>query len=163
MFRYEKQRFAACVLCLIICHVLCLTAIVLAQNEVTDEKIIERYKLMLNRKPKEGSTFDRLYQFYLEGDGLDAMVSDYQAEAQAKPNDANVQLILGHIHKRLGKGYRCSCSVSARCRACTEQLLCPFRTWTNIWDFTPTRRCYPSINKSRRPCQNKHKMCPPKS
>ena len=103
MFRYEKQRFAACVLCLIICHVLCLTAMVLAQNEVTDEKIIERYKLMLNRKPKEGSTFDRLYQFYLEGDGLDAMVADYQAEAQAKPNDANVQLILGHIHKRLGK------------------------------------------------------------
>ena len=69
----------------------------------SDAKIIERYKSMLNRTPKEGSTFDRLYQFYLEGAGLDAMVADYQAAAQAKPNDANLQLILGHIHKRLGK------------------------------------------------------------
>ena len=68
-----------------------------------DEKIIERYKLMLSRNPKEGSTFDRLYQFYLEGAGLDAMVADYQAAAAAKPNDSSLQLILGHIHKRLGK------------------------------------------------------------
>lgn len=74
-----------------------------SQDEVTDEKIIERYKLMLIQKPKEGSTFDRLYQFYLEGTGLEAMVSDYESEAQAKPNDPNIQLILGHIYKRLGK------------------------------------------------------------
>lgn len=73
------------------------------QDEVTDEKIIERYKVMLIQKPKEGSTFDRLYQFYLEGSGLEAMVSDYQSEAQAKPNAPNIQLILGHIYKRLGK------------------------------------------------------------
>ncbi|MCE2403511.1 tetratricopeptide repeat protein, partial [Candidatus Poribacteria bacterium] len=62
-----------------------------------------RYKQMLNRKPKEGSTFDRLYQFYLEGAGLDAMVADYQAEATTKPDAPHLQLILGHIHKRLGK------------------------------------------------------------
>ena len=58
---------------------------------------------MLNRKPQEGSTFDRLYQYYLEGAGLDAMVTDYQAAAAAKPNDPNVHLILGHIYKRLGQ------------------------------------------------------------
>lgn len=74
-----------------------------AQDSTSDEKIIERYKLMLSRKPKEGSTFDRLYQFYLEGAGLDAMVTDYQNDAQQKPDDANAQLILGHIYKRLGK------------------------------------------------------------
>lgn len=74
-----------------------------SQDEATDEKIIERYKLMLIRKPKEGSTFDRLYQFYLEGSALEAMVSDYQSEAQTKPNDPKIQLILGHIYKRLGK------------------------------------------------------------
>ena len=67
------------------------------------KKIVERYKLMLSRNPKEGSTFDRLYQFYLEGAGLDAMVTDYQTEVQAKPDDSNIQLILGHIYKRLGK------------------------------------------------------------
>ena len=80
-----------------------LSPLLLAQNEANDAKIIERYKLMLSRKPKEGSTFDRLYQFYLEGAGLDAMVTDYQAEAEANPDNPNVHLILGHIHKRLGK------------------------------------------------------------
>ena len=98
MFEREKCAIVVCVLYLISCT-LFLSAISFAQ----DERIIERYKLMLSRNPKEGSTFDRLYQFYLEGAGLDAMIADYQAEAEAKPNDSNTQLILGHIHKRLGK------------------------------------------------------------
>ena len=98
MFGREKFSVVVCVLYLISCT-LYLSSITFAQ----DEQIIERYKLMLSRNPKEGSTFDRLYQFYLEGTGLDAMVTDYQAEAQAKPDDSNVQLILGHIYKRLGK------------------------------------------------------------
>ncbi|RKU34011.1 hypothetical protein C6499_00205 [Candidatus Poribacteria bacterium] len=102
MSRREKCVITVCVVSLIACF-LWLTSITLAQDETSDAKIIERYKSMLNRNPKEGSTFDRLYQFYLEGAGLDAMVADYQTAAQAKPNDANLQLILGHIHKRLGK------------------------------------------------------------
>ena len=102
MLEEKKQTIAVHVLCFIVCA-LCFTAITLAQNETDDAKIIERYKLMLSRKPKEGSTFDRLYQFYLEGPGLDAMVADYQSEAAAKPDNPNVQLILGHIYKRFGK------------------------------------------------------------
>ena len=98
MFAKEKYLIVTCVLYLLSCT-LYFPAITPAQ----DEKVVERYKLMLNRNPKEGSTFDRLYQLYLEGDGLDAMIADYQAEAEAKPNDSNLQLILGHIHKRLGK------------------------------------------------------------
>ena len=58
---------------------------------------------MLERKPKEDNTFERLYQFYTEGAGVERMVADYQAEIEAKPNNANLQLILGHIYKRLGK------------------------------------------------------------
>ena len=98
MFAKEKYAIVACVLYLISCT-LYFSTIAFAQ----DEKVIDRYKLMLSRNPKEGSTFDRLYQLYLEGAGLDAMVADYQAAAQAKPNDPNLQLILGHTHKRLGK------------------------------------------------------------
>ena len=85
------------------CLVPVLLPIAHAQDEAVDEKIVERYKQMLERKPKEGSTFDRLYQFYLEGFGLDQMVVDYQTEAGAKPDNPNLQLILGHIYKRLGK------------------------------------------------------------
>ena len=98
MLARQKCAIVVCALSLIFCT-LYFSSITPAQ----DEKVVERYKLMLNRNPKEGSTFDRLYQLYLEGDGLDAMIADYQAEAEAKPNDSNLQLILGHIHKRLGK------------------------------------------------------------
>ena len=82
---------------------LCYSSMTFAQDEATDEKVIQRYKQMLKRKPKEGSAFDRLYQLYLEGAGLDAMISDYEAEAQARPDDPNAQLVLGHIYKRIGK------------------------------------------------------------
>ena len=102
MFKRRNHTIAIFVLFLIVCAS-CLPSITLAQDETNDAKIIERYKLMLSRKPKEGSTFDRLYQFYLEGSGLGAMVADYQAETQAKPDNANPQLILGHIYKRLGR------------------------------------------------------------
>ena len=102
MFREKNYTIPVFVLSFIVCA-LCSISIALAQDEANDAKIIERYKLMLSRKPKEGSTFDRLYQFYLEGDGLDAMVTDYQAEAAAKPDAPNIQIILGHIYKRLGK------------------------------------------------------------
>ena len=102
MLGREKCSVVVGVLYLISCT-LFLSPIAFAQDETNDAKIIERYKLMLSRNPKEGSTFDRLYQFYLEGTGLDAMVADYAAEAEAKPNDSNVQLILGHTYKRLGK------------------------------------------------------------
>ena len=102
MFGSEKRATTIFVLCFIVCA-LCFTPTSSAQEATDAAKIIERYKLMLNRKPKEGSTFDRLYEFYLEGAGLETMVADYQAEAAAKPDAPNVQLILGHIHKRLGK------------------------------------------------------------
>ena len=102
MFGSEKRATTLFALSFIVCA-LCFTPIAFAQEATDDAKIIERYKLMLNRKPKEGSTFDRLYQFYLEGAGLAAMVADYQAEVQAKPDNPNPQLILGHIYKRLGK------------------------------------------------------------
>ena len=101
MFEHKKQSIV------LILFLYCLITVLLptahAQDEAADEKIMTRYKQMLERKPKEGSTFDRLYQFYLEGQGLDQMVIDYRTEVGAKPDNPNLQLILGHIYKRLGK------------------------------------------------------------
>ena len=77
-----------------------------AQNTANDDKIRQAYKSMLSRTPKEGnegSPFDRLYRLYLEGPGIEQMVADYQSEAQVAPDDPSVQLILGHIYKRLGQ------------------------------------------------------------
>ena len=59
---------------------------------------------MLSRKPKEGSVRSiGSTSFTSKAAGLDAMVTDYQAEAEADPDNPNVQLILGHIHKHLGR------------------------------------------------------------
>ena len=101
MFAYHKQPIVFIIF--LYCLVNVLIPIAHAQDEAADEKIMTRYKQMLERKPKEGSTFDRLYQLYLEGQGLDQMVVDYRTEAGAKPDNPNLQLILGHIYKRLGK------------------------------------------------------------
>ena len=98
----SKRNLIASTGILILLSTLLLFHAVLVQDENNEDKVIERYKVMLKHKPREGSSFDRLYQFYLEGDGLTAMVSDYEAEAKADPDDANIQLLLGHIYKRLG-------------------------------------------------------------
>lgn len=77
-----------------------------AQDTPNDHKIRQTYKLILRRTPREGkeeSPFDRLYKLYLEGPGLEQMVTDYRLEAQAEPGNHNTQLILGHIYKRLGQ------------------------------------------------------------
>ena len=52
MFRRKKHTIAAFVLCFIVCA-LCFTSYdLLHKRQADDAKIIERYKLMLNRKPK---------------------------------------------------------------------------------------------------------------
>ena len=101
MLTRQKQLIAFILFLFCLVSVLLLTAH--AQDEAVDQKIIERYKQMLERKPKGGSTFDRLYRLYLEGFGLDQMVVDYQTDATSKPDNPNLQLILGHIYKRIGK------------------------------------------------------------
>ncbi len=55
--------------------------VVFAQDENNNETLIQRYKQILESNPKEGSAFDRLYQFYLEGPGLAQMIATYQVEA----------------------------------------------------------------------------------
>ena len=102
MFK-RKNRLSFFILCLLN-FILVLSQTALAQSpEAKDEEIIERYKLMLERKPKEGNTFDRLYHYYVEGAGLERMAADYQAEADANPNNPNLQLIFGTYLQRLGK------------------------------------------------------------
>ncbi len=98
--KYRPVRFIQYFLCLMFIPLATASA---ETPKVKDDKIIERYKLMLEHKPKEGSTFDRLYHFYVEGTGLEQMVTDYQMLIEAEPNNPNLQLILGHIYKRVSK------------------------------------------------------------
>ena len=70
---------------------------------------------MLERKPKEGSTFDRLYQLYLEGQGLEQMVVDYQTEATCKAGQSEPTIDSGTHLQTAWQKYRISRGVSA-CR-----------------------------------------------
>jgi len=75
----------------------------LSAQEDTDQKVIGRYQKILKAKPREGSAFDRLYQLYLEGPGLERMLSDYEQAVISQPKEPSLHLILGHIYKRLGR------------------------------------------------------------
>ena len=96
----QKRKRIACIVCLLWLALLP-SSTVFAQNEDGEDKVIERYKQMLERKPKAGSTFDRLYQFYLEGAGLDAMAADYQTAALANPNNYYPHFALGQAYATL--------------------------------------------------------------
>ncbi len=101
----QKRKRIACIVCLLWLALLP-SSTVFAQNEDGEDKVIERYKQMLERKPKAGSTFDRLYQFYLEGAGLDAMAADYQTAAYQRavelaPNNYYPHFALGQAYATL--------------------------------------------------------------
>ncbi|MDE0300360.1 MAG: tetratricopeptide repeat protein [Candidatus Poribacteria bacterium] len=48
-------------------------------------------------------TFNRLYGHYFSGEDIERMITDFRSEAESNPNHSDLQLILGHINKRLGK------------------------------------------------------------
>ena len=52
---------------------------------------------------RNDDALDRLYRFYLNGEGIERMLEYFQEEAESEPNHSGLQLILGHINKRLGK------------------------------------------------------------
>ena len=131
---FERPKQLIVLILFLCCFVPILLPIAHAQDEVADQKIIERYKQMLERKPKEGSTFDRLYQLYLEGLGLDQMVVDYQTEAAAKPENPNLQLILGHIYKRLGKNTEAILAYQRAVDLASDDYYPHFRAWTDVCD-----------------------------
>ena len=135
MFRREKHTIAAFVLSFIVCT-LCFISITPAQDETDDAKIIERYKLMLSRKPKEGSTFDRLYQFYLEGAGLDTMVSRLSGRSTSETGQSELPTYPWTHLQTLWKGPRGNQSISTRCYTFFKRLLSTSRTRTHIYNIT---------------------------
>lgn len=63
------------------------------------QEIINRYKKLLENKPVEGFIFDKIIGYVGRGDGLDALIRDYQKKVEAHPERLNYRLILGHLLK----------------------------------------------------------------
>lgn len=63
------------------------------------QEIIRRYKQLLERTPTEGLAFTKLLDYVGKGKGLDALIAEYAARVEKTPEDVNLRLILGHLHK----------------------------------------------------------------
>ena len=77
----------------------------LMHAEPLSDAVLQRYEQMLEQSPESGTSFDKVYQHYLETDGLDAlekrwMESSSNPDAKAK---ASRKLLVGLLQERRGK------------------------------------------------------------
>ena len=67
-----------------------------------DQRIIERYREMLEDNPVEGMALQRLLNHVGRGAGLDGLIGEYQQRVEAQPQAHNLRLVLGHLLKARG-------------------------------------------------------------
>lgn len=66
------------------------------------QRIMERYRSMLEENPVEGTALDRLLGYVGRGSGLDRLINDYEQRVEARPDHFNLRLVLGHLLKERG-------------------------------------------------------------
>jgi tetratricopeptide (TPR) repeat protein len=66
--------------------------------------VVERYEQLLVRSPGKGTAFDKVYQHFFEGEGLEKLAARWTAKAEAPGADAATYwLLLGVLADRQGK------------------------------------------------------------
>ncbi|MGC3959203.1 MAG: tetratricopeptide repeat protein [Verrucomicrobiota bacterium] len=81
----------------------CLAAVELRAQ--TLPAVVERYEQLLVRSPGKGTAFDKVYQHFFEGEGLEKLAARWQAKANAAGSDAATYwLLLGVLAERQGDG-----------------------------------------------------------
>lgn len=68
-------------------------------GDARQQEIVKRYQALLERTPNEGLAFQRLLDHVGKGKGLDNLIAHYASRVEAKPDAANLRLILGHLYK----------------------------------------------------------------
>ena len=61
-----------------------------------------RYEKVLLANPRRGLAFDRLYQTFVDAEGVEAWAKVLQAQATAQPESVAPLLILGYVRERAG-------------------------------------------------------------
>src|SRR5262249_9220384 len=76
-----------------------------AQDKVAlqERELRERYERALVANPSRGTAFERLYQSYMDAEGVAAWVQRLREQATADATKATYPLIQGFIHERLGE------------------------------------------------------------
>jgi tetratricopeptide (TPR) repeat protein len=74
------------------------------QAEPLSQPVLERYERMLVKTPEPGAAFDKIYQHYLESEGLDALAKHWREAAEANgAGKAGYLLLLGLLNDRRGQ------------------------------------------------------------
>ncbi len=68
-----------------------------AQGQAPADKVIERYKQILEKTPTEGTALDRLWKSYLDLGKTDDLVGQYQSGGTFPS-----EMVLGHLQRRAG-------------------------------------------------------------
>ena len=76
--------------------------IVAAQTADDDrqQKIVERFLSLLKRNPREGTAFDRVYQFHIDQSSLQDFKKRLEGAAESPSADGSEWMILGLCHLR---------------------------------------------------------------
>ncbi len=90
------------------------------------DPVTARYEQLLLRTPEPGPAFDKLYDTYARGEGLEALEKRWQAGAEK--GGAPYWLLLGHLAERRGQ----AAGARAAFRKASELALADYRAWAAL-------------------------------
>lgn len=71
-------------------------------DDERQQRVITRYREMLEEDPVEGLALERLLGHVGRGPGLDSLIEDYEQRLESNPESVNLRLVLGHLLKARG-------------------------------------------------------------
>ena len=93
--RTFERRFLPILLFLAVALVPALTS-----GEERNSAVVERFRAMLEKSPKPGIAFDRVYDGYADAGRGAELLAEYKARAEAAPDDPKAFLLLGMVAAR---------------------------------------------------------------
>lgn len=97
--------------------------------------VIQRYEQLLLRSPGPGTAFDKVYQHFLENDGLDALDARWAEMAKGEDNAWAVTLVQGLLAQRRGRDDQASEAFAKLTKLAPED----YRSWTSQADDAYSR------------------------
>jgi tetratricopeptide (TPR) repeat protein len=92
---YRRALFAAALVLLPLAAV--------AQESALSPQVLQRFEQMLEQNPAYGAAFDKVYQHYLEGEGLDALDRHWLEAAKAEGKASSFRTLRGLLALRRGQ------------------------------------------------------------
>jgi tetratricopeptide (TPR) repeat protein len=75
----------------------------LSQGNTLSPQVVQRFGQMLEQNPAYGAAFDKIYQHYLEGEGLDALDRHWAEAAKAEGKESSYRTLRGLLALRRGQ------------------------------------------------------------